>query len=82
MRFDTNFIWAFYAPTILITLVSYDVSVFHTYSSKILTLKVGFYHSELNVQLWTIRKKILSHCARELYTVQCVSARGLSRNLN
>ena len=57
MRFDTNFIWAYFAPTILISLVSY-VSVFHNHSSKMCALEVGFYHSELSVQLWNIRKKI------------------------
>ena len=30
MRFDTNFIWAYFAPVILIGLVSY-VSVFHNH---------------------------------------------------
>ena len=33
MRFDTNFTWAYFAPAILISVVSY-VSVFHNHSSK------------------------------------------------
>ena len=55
MRFNTPFIWAYFAPVILINLVSY-ISVFHNQSSKIWTLEVGFYHSELSVQRTTIER--------------------------
>ena len=58
MRYDTNFIWAFVVPTILISLVSY-VSVSHNHSSKVWTLEMGCYHSELSVQLLNIRKKLI-----------------------
>ena len=69
MRFDTNFIWAYFVPAILISLVSY-VSVFHNHSSKIWSLEVGFHHSELSLQLWNNYQKdtLLSYCATELYT--------------
>ena len=79
MRFNTPFIWAYFAPVILINLVSY-ISVFHNQSSKIWTLEVGFYHSELSVQRTTIerttgaieyqKEKLMSYCARYLFSAQ------------